>query len=123
MNDQTIRRTYRYRIYPSRAQTARLNETLRLCCELYNAALQERRDAYRLERKTIRYFEQSNQLPDVKLARPEFKGVHSQVCRTCSAGWTRLTRRSSTAFGPVKRQGFPASARPDTTTASHNRSR
>ena len=26
-----VRRTYRYRIYPSRSQTTRLNETLRLC--------------------------------------------------------------------------------------------
>ncbi len=36
-----------------------LNEWLALCCETYNAALQERRDAYRLAGISIGYSQQS----------------------------------------------------------------
>ena len=72
-------RTFKYRIYPSKTQTTRLNSILALCCELYNAGLQERRDAYRLQRKSIHYVEQANQLPELKQARPELNDIHSQV--------------------------------------------
>jgi putative transposase len=40
-----IRKAYRYRLYPTRAQADRLKWVLRRCQELYNAALQERREA------------------------------------------------------------------------------
>jgi putative transposase len=56
-----------------------LDDTLALCCELYNASLQERRDAYRLERKSICYVEQANQLPDIKKIRSDVASIHSQV--------------------------------------------
>ena len=88
MAERALRKSLRYRIFPSKAQVTRLSATLALCRELYNAGLQERRDAYRLERKSIRYAEQANQLPDIKEARPELNGVHSQVLRaTCKVAW------------------------------------
>ncbi len=37
-------KVYQYRLYPTDAQIERLNWTLSRCCELYNAALQERKD-------------------------------------------------------------------------------
>ena len=78
-NENITRHTFKFRIYPSKAQTTCLKNTLALCCELYNASLQERRDAYRLERKSVRYLEQANQLPDIKRIRPDVASVHSQV--------------------------------------------
>lgn len=72
-------RSYKYRIYPSHAQETLLENWLNLCCELYNAGLQERRDAYRIARKTIAYKDQQNQLPEIKPIRPELGMVHSQV--------------------------------------------
>jgi len=41
--------------------------------------VQERRDSYRLERKSIRYVEQANQLPAIKKIRSDVASVHSQV--------------------------------------------
>ncbi|MFD1732825.1 helix-turn-helix domain-containing protein [Deinococcus malanensis] len=35
-------KAFRYRLNPTKAQEAALNEQLRLCRSLYNAALQER---------------------------------------------------------------------------------
>jgi putative transposase len=71
--------TYKFRIYPTREQDAALAEVLHRCRELYNAALQERRDAYRMAGKTITYYEQKAELPAVKEVRPEYRAIHSQV--------------------------------------------
>jgi len=40
------KQAYKFRLYPTRKQIARLQETLDACRNLYNAALTERRDAY-----------------------------------------------------------------------------
>src|SRR5258708_38268942 len=74
-----MKKAYRYRIYPTKKQERILNAQLALCCELYNAALQERRDAYRLCRQTISFTQQSAQLPEIKAMRPEYEAVYSQV--------------------------------------------
>src|SRR5919199_4603334 len=74
-----IRKAYRYRLYPTRAQADRLEWVLRCCQELYNAALQERRDAYRLAGVTVSYYEQKRALPGVKEERPEYRQIGSQV--------------------------------------------
>lgn len=39
--------TFRYRLYPNREQDAALNAQVDEACRLYNAALQERRDAWK----------------------------------------------------------------------------
>lgn len=88
---------YKYRLYPTRKQRDRLQETLDRCRELYNAALQERRDAYqvhvkqhpnyydeaiRRERRRelhVNYYEQATQLPAIKVIREEYQEIHSQV--------------------------------------------
>lgn len=38
-----LRRTYKYRLYPTAAQERRLEHQLGLCADLYNAALEQRR--------------------------------------------------------------------------------
>jgi Helix-turn-helix domain len=43
-----MNKTFQYRLYPTKKQRSMLNTWLALCCETYNAALQERRDAYRI---------------------------------------------------------------------------
>jgi putative transposase len=72
-------KTYKFRIYPTRAQQEKLEQQLALCCELYNAAVQERRDAYRIAHKSITYIDQQNQLPEIKEIHVEFREMHSQV--------------------------------------------
>jgi putative transposase len=74
-----MRKAYRYRIYPTKKQARVLHEQLALCAELYNAALQERRDAWRMCGKSITFTQQSAQLPQIKLDRPEYEGIYSQV--------------------------------------------
>src|SRR5256884_7924460 len=72
-------KAYKYRLYPNKQQTEKLQWTLDRARELYNAALQERRDAYRMCRVSISYNQQAAQLPEVKEIRPEYNDIHSQV--------------------------------------------
>lgn len=60
--------TYKYRLYPSRAQIDALTFQLSEACCLYNAALQERRDAWRFNRISISYYEQCKQLTEIRRA-------------------------------------------------------
>ncbi len=73
------RKTFKYRLYPTRAQEAQLVTTLDRCQELYNAALQERRDAYQMAHTSLTFAHQSAELPAVKEARPEYRDVFSQT--------------------------------------------
>ncbi|WP_026332596.1 RNA-guided endonuclease InsQ/TnpB family protein [Deinococcus apachensis] len=97
-------RAFRYRLYPTKAQEAALLDTLRLTRELYNAALQERRDAHRKVGKSVSVYEQMRSLPEVKAVRPEFKTVHAHVLQGVV---TQLDRAFRGFFRRVK-QGVTA---------------
>jgi putative transposase len=79
MASNIIQKSYKFRIFPSKAQTTKLVNTLDLCRFLYNSALQERRDAYKLNRISLNYYDQANQLKEIKETSPEYKDVHSQI--------------------------------------------
>src|SRR5437660_7034597 len=56
-----MRFAYKYRLYPNQAQVRFLENQL-----LYNAALQERRDAWKVCRKSIHYYDQTKQLKPIR---------------------------------------------------------
>jgi putative transposase len=72
-------KAYKFRLYPTKKQVDKLAWTLRRCKELYNAALQERREAYRLCGVSVSYRMQADQLPAIKQLREEYQDIHSQV--------------------------------------------
>jgi putative transposase len=76
---EEMRRTFKYRLYPNHQQQEKLQATLDVCRELYNAGLQERRDAWSVARKSVGYVEQADQLGDIKSIRDDVAAVHSQV--------------------------------------------
>lgn len=61
-----MRKTFKYRLYPTKAQTEYLDGQLREACGLYNAALEERRDAWRRKRIAVNYYDQANQLKAIR---------------------------------------------------------
>jgi len=83
-----MHRIFKYRLYPNRKQRMMLDTHLMLCRELYNAALQERIESYKTNRKGVTWLEQQSQLPAIKEARPEFKNIHAH---TLQAVLIRLT--------------------------------
>jgi putative transposase len=74
-----MNKTFQYRLYLTKKQHTMLNKWLALCCETYNAALQERRDAYRMAGISLGYSHQCTELPACKEVRPELAEVNSQV--------------------------------------------
>src|SRR5712692_9337574 len=63
-----MRRTFKFRGYPTRAQAAALHGQLDEGCRLYNAALEERRAAWRMNGTSLNYYEQANQLKAIRAA-------------------------------------------------------
>ncbi len=61
-----MRKTYKYRLYPSAAQATALEAQLGEACRLYNAALQERRHAYQRCGISLTYYDQANQLKAIR---------------------------------------------------------
>src|SRR5438874_10359180 len=103
---RVMNKTYQFRLYPTKKQQTTLNEWLALCCEVYNAALQERRDAYRVAGVSLGYAHQSAELPACKQVRPELFRVNSQVVQDAvkrvdraSAAVKQARRRATLAFG------------------------
>ncbi|KKW13184.1 MAG: Transposase, IS605 OrfB family [Candidatus Gottesmanbacteria bacterium GW2011_GWB1_49_7] len=74
-----MRRAFKYRVYPTKAQAAKLGAWLNLCRELHNAAIQERRDHWNNAGISVGFNDQSKRLPSIKQNRPEFAEVYSQV--------------------------------------------
>ena len=102
-----MKRSYKYRLYPTKQQEHTLFSTLTCCREIYNAALQERREAYRMVGKSINYYEQANQLPEIKQIREEYQDIHSQVLQDVLR---RLKKAFDNFFRRVKNgeePGFP----------------
>ncbi len=63
-----MRKTFKYRLYPTKAQVESLRGQLSEACRLYNAALQERIEAYRTHRKSINYYDQATELTEIRKA-------------------------------------------------------
>jgi putative transposase len=74
-------RTFRYLLQPTTRQVAALELLLRRQCELYNAALADRRGAWRWERRSVSYFDQCRTLTELRSVRPEILDCGVTVCR------------------------------------------
>ncbi|MHB1709770.1 MAG: RNA-guided endonuclease InsQ/TnpB family protein [Thermoplasmataceae archaeon] len=104
-------RTYRFRLYPSAEQQGLLMDQLNLCRELYNAMLQQRIYACRLE-KHVNYNSQQNEIPDIKKMFPEYSSIHSlvvqDVARRLDKAFDNFFRRiREKSKGKKIKAGFP----------------
>ena len=107
MDEQTVRKTYKLRLKPTVEQAAAMEFVVRRCRELYNAALQERNEAWEKCGVCVTVASQSTQLPEIKAARPEYRVLHSQVLQDVL---TRLDRTFQAFFRRVQageKPGYP----------------
>ncbi len=74
-----MRKTFQYRVYPTKKQVHRLNETLDECRWLYNHLLEKRKTAYEQEGKSLSLYKQQATFEGLKAERPSLTTVHSQV--------------------------------------------
>ncbi len=88
-------RTYRTRAYLSRAGHIQFDEVLAQQCLLYNAALEERKTAWRGHQKAITFSDQDRSLTAV---REDFPGIEGEVNRRIQVGTLRRLDRAFSAF-------------------------
>ena len=104
-------RTYRYRLYPNKKTIKILNYQLELCRQLYNAALTERKEAYRLSHPPLNYYQQQSELPALKSENPEFNNVHSQplqdALKRVDKAFKLFFNRTKNKDRKGKKAGFP----------------
>ena len=65
-----------YKLYPTKQQAEDLNSALRLHCEFYNAALQERSEAYKKQGISISNKDQQPQIKVIREEISEFAGLN-----------------------------------------------
>lgn len=103
-----MRKTYKYRLTPNKTVKKKLYWVLARCRELYNAALSERRDAYRMAGKSITYYDQQNDLPEIKAEiREEYQDIAAHVLQDVLQ---RLNKAFQRFFDRVKKgqkPGYP----------------
>jgi putative transposase len=100
-------KAYKFKLKPNKKFQANCEQTLAVCRELYNASIQERRDAWKISRVSVSSFEQMRELTEIKELRDDVKAVHSQVLQD-------VLKRSDKAFANFFRRckqgetpGFP----------------
>ncbi|MFN7640668.1 MAG: helix-turn-helix domain-containing protein [bacterium] len=75
---EIVKRKVTYRLYPSRRQQNQMLETLRLHQKLYNAALEQRIDAYRRCGVSLNYNDQAHDLTQLRAEFPEYAALNAQ---------------------------------------------
>lgn len=102
-----MRLAFRYRLYPTKAQDAVMTAMLGAFCDLYNAALQQRIEAYRRRGTTLRYGQQAGELKAVREADERLSGfsfsAEQQILRRLDKAFAAFFRRLKTKA----KAGFP----------------
>jgi putative transposase len=117
-------RTYVFRLYPTKAQVCALESHLSEAARLYNAALQERREAYRVAQKRVTHAEQSRQLKEIRASGDldiASYGVAADVLHRVERAFRAFFVRAKERRG---RAGFPrfrSSQRYDSITFRHRK--
>ena len=107
-----VRRAYKLRAYPTRPQENGAVRLLADHCDLYNAALAERREAWRMRKVRVNYGDQSAQLKEIRAADPGGQGRHSftaqqQTLRRLNAVFATYFKRARANKGGERRVGYP----------------
>ena len=107
MDEQTVRKTYKYKLKPTPEQERELGRVLGLCRWLYNTALEQRITAWQRARVSVSRYQQEAELKDIRAALPEYAAIHSHVLQDVLA---RLDKTYQAFFRRVqagKKAGFP----------------
>ena len=74
-----MRKTMKYRMYPTKHQQHLLDDTLDICRQVYNQTLAHRKEAWEQRQDTVSLYETNTMLTQWKKDHPALTTVHSQV--------------------------------------------
>jgi putative transposase len=105
-----MRRTYKYRIYPTKAQEETLDYWLYLCRRLYNAMLEQRISEYKQRKlhgikRSLSKYDQMRELPALKAEFPEYAQIGSHVLQDVAKRLDKSSQRFFEGAGYPKFQG------------------
>lgn len=102
-----MRKTFQYRIFPTHKQITALDQTLNGCRWLYNHFLEQRKNAWESEKKSLSRYDQSNTLKTLKQDHPFLNDIYSQALQDVS---TRIDLAFRAFFRRIKscdKPGYP----------------
>ncbi len=107
-----VKRSYRFRAYPSQIQKSRLNRQMFLSKQLYNLLLEQSQKHFKDTGKTFAQYDMNKWITKFKRKNPDFKELHSQVCQNVadrvSKGYKNFFRRiKERKQGKKVKVGFP----------------
>jgi len=79
-----MKKTFKFRIYPSRKQKLRLNKQLSQAKEIYNHLLEKANEKYKSERRMLTKFNMNKYITELKKTHPEYQEIYSQVLQNVS---------------------------------------
>ncbi len=91
-------KSLKYRLYPNQEQASWLTGQLREACDLYNAALEERKSAWKYCRKHVTFYDQDAQLKHLR--RQGLIGIPSFTCAR------EVLRRLDRSYRALFRRGY-----------------
>jgi putative transposase len=104
---QTLHKTFKYKLRPTAEQERELERVLGLCHGLYNTALEQRKIAYERRRVSVSRHEQEAELKDIRAEFPEYAAIHSHILQDVLA---RLDKTFQAFFRRIKageKPGYP----------------
>lgn len=100
-----IRKAFQYNAIVSKTTAEHAEQVLWRCRQLYNAAVEQRITAYKRCGVSLSTYSQSNELPELKAACPEFKQIGSQVLQDVME---RVGKAFQGFFSRLKKLGVKA---------------
>ncbi len=109
-----MRKTFKYRIYPTKHQTTKMNNILELTRWVYNETLALRKNAWEYDKKSISLYACQIELTKWKITKPELNEVFSQVLQNAQlrvdlafkAFWRRCKTGENPGFPRFKGKGW-----------------
>lgn len=102
-----MRKTFKFRLFPTDGQRTKLKTTLEGCRRAYNLCLEARRDAYEQEGKTLSLYDTIRMVKDWRANDPVIGAVHThpiqQTCERVHLAFHAFWRRCKSGENP----GYP----------------
>src|SRR5215467_11569212 len=107
MEQQTVRKTYKYKLKPTPQQEQALEVVLWHCRDLYNTALEQRITAWQRRHVSVSRYKQEAELKAIRAEFPDYAAIHSHVLQDVL---TRLDKTYQAFFRRLmngEQPGFP----------------
>ena len=113
-------KVFRYRLFPTKRQVVTMLQVLDECRWLYNYFLDQRRNFWTEQKKSLSYYAQIKSIPELKKSRPNLVNIYSQilldVAKRVDLAFKAFFRRIKTRSGKAGYPRFKSTNRYDSFT-------